>query len=116
MQLQQDGDLQLKPGEVVTVAVTALNTHYLAIFADLLQADWSITQPLEAVPSGAREIRSFTEGAGCTESFAITCDFVRNAQALRIRALDTRSRFAAATGRSPFKSGSLRSGHSRPAG
>ena len=48
MQLQPDGDLQIAPGETVTVAVTAVNTHYLAIFGDLLNADWVIAQPLQA--------------------------------------------------------------------
>jgi hypothetical protein len=80
MKLQPDGDIQVAPGERVVVAVTSISTQYLAIFSDLLTADWVIEQPLQALGNGAREIRSFTAGDGGTDAFAITFDFVRNVQ------------------------------------
>ena len=81
MVLQPDGDLQLAHGELVTVTVTANLTHYLAIFSDLLVAEWTIVQPVHAVsPTSTQETRSFVAGAPAQESFALTFDFVRNQQ------------------------------------
>ena len=81
MVLQQDGDLQIAPGEVVTVTVTANRTHYLAIFSDLLVADWAVVQPIHQVGQvSTQETRSFVAGAGPQEAFALSVDFVRNQQ------------------------------------
>ena len=81
MVLQPDGDLQIAHGEVVSVTVTANRTHYLAIFSDLLAADWTIVQPLHAAsPTSVQETRSFVAGAGAQEAFALSLDFVRNQQ------------------------------------
>ena len=81
MVLQPDGDLQIAHGEVVTVTVTANRTHYLAIFSDLQQADWTIVQPVHAVTAlTTQETRSFVAGAGAQEAFALSLDFVRNQQ------------------------------------
>jgi hypothetical protein len=81
MLLQPDGDLQIGRGEVVTVTVTAHNTHYLAIFSDLQQASWTIVQPVHAIgPVSAQEARSFVAGPAGLEGFALTLDFVRDQQ------------------------------------
>jgi hypothetical protein len=81
MVVQQDGDLQIAHGEVVTVTVTANRTHYLAIFSDLLAADWTIVQPVHAISqTSVQETRSFAAGAGALESFTLSLDFVRNQQ------------------------------------
>lgn len=81
MRLQPDGDLEIAPGELVTVSVTAINTHYLAIFGDLLQADWAIVQPLHQVaPNATQETRSFAAGVAPGEAFSISFDFIRNLQ------------------------------------
>jgi hypothetical protein len=79
MQLQPDGDLEIAHGEVVTVTVMANRIHYLALFSDLLEADWTIVQPVHAVnPTSTQETRSFVAGAGTREAFTLTLDFVRN--------------------------------------
>jgi len=79
MQVQDDGDLEIVTGEVVTVTVTAIKTHYLAIFGYLLHAEWTIVAPVQpAGPDRVREVRSFVAQAPGTEAFAISCDFVRN--------------------------------------
>jgi len=79
----------ISPGELVTVSITAVNTHYLAIFGDLLHADWTIVQPLHqvrsTVPGDTRlfmqETRSFIAMTGPgSDGFSIQSDFVRNAQ------------------------------------
>jgi hypothetical protein len=76
---QPDGDIQVAPGEVVRVAVTATKTHYLAIFGHLLQAQWTIVQPPTARQNGdVQEVRSFVAPPGGREAFALTCDFVRD--------------------------------------
>jgi hypothetical protein len=81
MLVQQDGDLQIAQGELVTVTVRAFGTHYLAIFGDLLHADWTIVDPLHQTATGVvQEVRSFVAAAPGTEAFAISCDFVRNTQ------------------------------------
>ena len=81
MLLQPDGDIQLAPGETVRVAVTATKTHYLAIFGHLLQAQWAMVQPPTPVQSGGmQEVRTFVAPPGGREAFALTCDFVRDAQ------------------------------------
>jgi hypothetical protein len=81
MLVQQDGDLEIAPGELVTVTVTAVRTHYLAIYGDLLHAEWTIVSPVQPVaPEMVREVRSFVAQAPGTEGFAISCDFVRNTQ------------------------------------
>ena len=81
MKLQPDGDLQVAPGEVVTVMVTAANTHYLAIFSDLQRAEWTIVEPVHQVSQVAvQETRSFVAGASGSEVFALTLDFVRDKQ------------------------------------
>jgi hypothetical protein len=80
MRIQPDGDIEIATEEKILVAVTAVRTHYLAIFSDLLTADWAIVEPLHATGNnGAREVRSFKAHAAGTEAFTITCDFVRNA-------------------------------------
>jgi hypothetical protein len=79
MRVQPDGDLEIAHGEVVTVTVTANNTHYLAIFSNLLSATWTILQPVhQAGPNSIQETRSFVAGAGSQEAFALSLDFVRN--------------------------------------
>jgi hypothetical protein len=85
MKLQADGDLEVAVGEVVTVRVTAVNTHYLAIFSDLQRADWTIVQPVRSVQPGQpgvqtqfEETRSFVANIPGAEAFALTLDFVRN--------------------------------------
>ncbi len=81
MKVQQDGDLEIVTGEVVTVTVTAIKTHYLAIFGDLLHAEWTIVSPVQpAGPDKVREVRSFVAQAAGTEAFGISCDFVRNTE------------------------------------
>ena len=81
MLVQQDGDLEIAPGELVTVTVTAVRTHYLAIYGDLLHAEWTIVSPVQPVaPEMVREVRNFVAQAPGTEGFAISCDFVRNTQ------------------------------------
>ena len=58
MQVQHDGDLEIVTGELVTVTVTAIKTHYLAIFGDLLHAEWMIVSPVQPVgPEMVREVR-----------------------------------------------------------
>ena len=85
MKLQADGDLEVAAGEIVTVRVTAVNTHYLAIFSDLQKTEWTIVQPVRSVPPGqpgvqtqSEETRSFVATTPGTEAFALTLDFVRN--------------------------------------
>ena len=81
MLVQQDGDLQIAPGELVRVTVRAVGTHYLAIFGDLLHADWTIVEPVhQAAPGVVQEVRSFVAQGPGMEAFAISCDFVRNTQ------------------------------------
>jgi hypothetical protein len=81
MLLQPDGDLQIARGEVVTVTVTANNTHYLAIFSDLQQANWTIVHPIHPIgPVSVQETRSFIGGPPGLEGFALTLDFVRDQQ------------------------------------
>jgi len=78
---QPDGDIQVAPGEVVRVAVTATKTHYLAIFGHLLQSQWTVVQPPAATMNGSvQEVRTFVAPPGGREAFAITCDFVRDEQ------------------------------------
>jgi len=81
MNLQANGNFHVTPGEVVTVAVTAVNTMYLAIFSDLLISDWQIVEPPHPVtPREVREVRRFTAAltAPSREAFALLFDFVRN--------------------------------------
>lgn len=81
MLLQPDGDLQIAPGEVVTVTVIATHTHYLAIFSDLQHATWDLVQPVRQTgPATVQEIRRFVAGPPGLESFALTLDFVRDMQ------------------------------------
>jgi hypothetical protein len=80
MNLQPNGNFHVTAGEVITVTVTAVNTMYLAIFSDLLVADWDrVTPPQVAGPNRASETRRFTAStlAG-REAFTILFDFVRN--------------------------------------
>jgi len=80
MHLQDDGDLQIAPGETVTVTVTATGTHYLAIFGQLLRSEWDVVQPVRQVgPAVVAEVRTFIAPGGGREAFAISCDFVRDA-------------------------------------
>ncbi len=79
MLLQPDGDIQVAPGEMVRVAVTATKTHYLAIFGHLLQSQWTIVQPpLPGPDARVQEIRTFVAPPDGREAFALTCDFVRD--------------------------------------
>lgn len=78
---QPDGDIQVAPGEVVRVAVTATKTPYLAIFGHLLQAQWTVVHPPATAPDGrVQEVRTFVAPPGGREAFALTCDFVRDEQ------------------------------------
>jgi hypothetical protein len=81
MILQPNGNFHLTPGEVITVTVTAVNTMYLAIFSDLLVADWDRVQPPQVSgPNQASETRRFRASttAPAREAFTILFDFVHN--------------------------------------
>lgn len=82
MIVQPDGDFQIKPGEVVTFTITAINTVYLAIPSRLRQATWQIVAPPHSVgPNTTQEMRRFQAGLTTpdVESTTIIFDFIRNA-------------------------------------
>lgn len=80
MNLLPNGNFRVAPGEIVNVAVTAQNTMFLAIFSDLLVADWDFVSPPQQVGANrVREVRRFTapQNAPARESFTLIMDFIR---------------------------------------
>jgi hypothetical protein len=71
MRVQPDGDLEVSPGETVTVAIEATDTAFLAHTGHLQLGQWaSVTHP-----SPLKEQRTFTVSNTFSTNFSFTTGF-----------------------------------------
>ena len=71
MRLQQEGDLEVSLGEIVTVEIEAANTAFLAHTGALQVGQWQSVQHF--APS--REVREFTVTTSFSNIFSFTVGF-----------------------------------------
>ena len=71
MRVQPDGDLEVSPGETVTVEIEATDTAFLAHTGPLQLGQWaSVTHP-----SALKEVRKFTVSNTFSTNFSFTTGF-----------------------------------------
>jgi hypothetical protein len=71
MREQDDGDLEVSPGETVTVAIEARDTAFLAHTGAISVGQWASVEH----PTLTKEIRTFTVSATFSASFSFTIGF-----------------------------------------
>jgi len=71
MRLQQDGDLEVSLGEIITVEIEATDTAFLAHAGAIQQGQWtSVTNP-----SPSKEVRQFTATSAFSKNFVFAIGF-----------------------------------------
>lgn len=71
MRVQPDGDLEVSPGETVTVEIEATDTAFLAHTGPLQLGQWASV----AHPSPLKEVREFTVSNTFSTNFSFTTGF-----------------------------------------